>query len=229
MLFCSHLVPEFLVSVSLFCPLLLTPPQAVGLFTMAQWVNNPPTMHERHRRGRFDPWVRKIHPLEKEMAIHSSILAWTEKPGGLQSMGLQRIGHDWASMQPPQGLQELSTSLPLTVFSLLPSPGFCLISVLPTWWVYKLYNPSPDFVNKVLLEHSAPIHVCTVRGCFLVTSAELSSCHRDHRTLKPNVLTSRSFTEKYADSLTYIIIQPTVSLNWLNFEVIMMKIIRHTK
>ena len=37
-------------------------------------------------------------PLEKEMAPHSSTLAWkipwTEKPGGLQSMGLQRIGHD---------------------------------------------------------------------------------------------------------------------------------------
>ena len=39
--------------------------------------------------------------LEKEMATHSSILAarikWTEEPGGLQSMGLQRVGHDWAS------------------------------------------------------------------------------------------------------------------------------------
>ena len=38
------------------------------------------------------------HPLEKEMATHSSILAWrtpwTEEPGGLQSMGLQRVGHD---------------------------------------------------------------------------------------------------------------------------------------
>ena len=37
-------------------------------------------------------------PLEKEMATHSSILAWeiprTEKPGRLQSMGLQRIRHD---------------------------------------------------------------------------------------------------------------------------------------
>ena len=36
--------------------------------------------------------------LEKEMATHSSILAWripwTEEPGGLQSMGLQRVGHD---------------------------------------------------------------------------------------------------------------------------------------
>ena len=37
-------------------------------------------------------------PLEKEMATHSRILAWriawTEKPGGLQSMGSQRLGHD---------------------------------------------------------------------------------------------------------------------------------------
>ena len=37
-------------------------------------------------------------PLEKEMATHSGILAWrisqTEEPGGLQPMGLQRVGHD---------------------------------------------------------------------------------------------------------------------------------------
>ena len=33
-------------------------------------------------------------PLEKEMAIHSSILAWTEEPDRLQSMGSQRVGHD---------------------------------------------------------------------------------------------------------------------------------------
>ena len=37
-------------------------------------------------------------PLEEEMATHSSILAWemswTEEPGGLESMGPQRVGHD---------------------------------------------------------------------------------------------------------------------------------------
>ena len=40
-------------------------------------------------------------PLEKEMAIHSSTTAWkipwTEEPGRLQSMGSQRVGHDWAT------------------------------------------------------------------------------------------------------------------------------------
>ena len=39
-------------------------------------------------------------PLEEEMATHSNILAWeipmTEKPGSLQSMEPQRVGHDWA-------------------------------------------------------------------------------------------------------------------------------------
>ena len=48
-----------------------------------------------------ETWVPTLHredPLEKEMATHSSILAWripwTEEPGGLQSTGLQRVGHD---------------------------------------------------------------------------------------------------------------------------------------
>ena len=39
-----------------------------------------------------------FHALEKEVAIHSSVLAWripgTEEPGGLPSMGLHRVGHD---------------------------------------------------------------------------------------------------------------------------------------
>ena len=42
-----------------------------------------------------------FHALEKETATHSSILAWiipwTEEPGGLQSTGLQRVGHNWAT------------------------------------------------------------------------------------------------------------------------------------
>ena len=54
-------------------------------------------------RGSSQPrtWVSSLgweDPLEKEMATRSSTLAWkipwTEEPGGLQSMGLQRVGHD---------------------------------------------------------------------------------------------------------------------------------------
>ena len=44
------------------------------------------------------PFTFHFHALGKEMAIHSSILAWkilwTEESGGLQSMGSQRVGHD---------------------------------------------------------------------------------------------------------------------------------------
>ena len=50
------------------------------------------------RRLGFYPWVRE-DPLEKEMATHSNILVWripwTEKPGELQFMGLQRVRHEW--------------------------------------------------------------------------------------------------------------------------------------
>ena len=35
--------------------------------------------------------------LEKEMATYSSILVWTEKPGRIQSKGLQRVEHDWVT------------------------------------------------------------------------------------------------------------------------------------
>ena len=55
-----------------------------------------------------ETWVRSLgweDPLEKDMATHSSILAWkipwTEEPGGLQSMGSQRVGHDWAAFTLP--------------------------------------------------------------------------------------------------------------------------------
>ena len=73
---------------------LLSPfPPAPNPSLVAQWVKCLPTMWETQVRslGREDP-------LEKEMATHSSTLAWkipwTEKPGRLQSMGSQRVGHD---------------------------------------------------------------------------------------------------------------------------------------
>ena len=51
-----------------------------------------------------ETWVRSLgreDPLEKEMATHSSILAWRipwiEEPGQMQSTGSQRVGHDWVT------------------------------------------------------------------------------------------------------------------------------------
>ena len=55
-----------------------------------------------------ETWVWSLgweDPLEKEMAVHSSILAWripwTEKPSRLRSTGSQRVGHDWATSPSP--------------------------------------------------------------------------------------------------------------------------------
>ena len=62
-------------------------------YLVAQMVKHLPAVRET--------WVRSLgweDPLEKEMATHSSTLAWKipwmEEPGRLQSMGSQRVGHD---------------------------------------------------------------------------------------------------------------------------------------
>ena len=59
---------------------------------MAQTVNNLPAMQETGVQS-----LGWEDPLEKRMATHSRILAfripWTEEPGGLQSVGSQRVGH----------------------------------------------------------------------------------------------------------------------------------------
>ena len=66
---------------------------AYGASLVAQRLKRLPAMQET--------WVRALgreDPLEKEMATHSSTIAWkipwTEEPGRLQSMGSQRVGHD---------------------------------------------------------------------------------------------------------------------------------------
>ena len=60
---------------------------------MAQMVKNLPTMQKTRVQS-----LGQEDPLEKGMATHSSILAWRipwrEEPGGLPSMGSQRVGHD---------------------------------------------------------------------------------------------------------------------------------------
>ena len=63
---------------------------------VAQTVKCPPTMRETRVQS-----LGQEDPLEKEIATDSSTLAWkipwTEDPGRLQSVGSQRVGHDWAT------------------------------------------------------------------------------------------------------------------------------------
>ena len=77
---------------------------------VAQKVKNLPAI--------WETWVRNLSwedPLEEGMATHSSILAWsipwTEEPGGLESIGLQRVRHDWVA----SSAQHHGTIAPTTI------------------------------------------------------------------------------------------------------------------
>ena len=80
----------------LFAFKLLTLQEFILASLLAQMVKHLPAMQET--------WIQSLDredPLEKDMATYSSTLAWRipwlEEPGRLQSMGLQRVGHDWAT------------------------------------------------------------------------------------------------------------------------------------
>ena len=120
-------------------------------------------------------------PLEKGMATHSNILAWripwTEEPGELQSMGLQRAGHDWV----------VSTF----ITSLLHSP---FVYVTSSWLIYFIYGslyllihslqfwlspqslplwqPLTDFLNK--LECMSLFCCCCCCCCFVFQIPHIS-------------------------------------------------------
>ena len=78
-----------------------------------------------------------FHALEKEMATHSSVLAWripgTGEPGGLPSMGLHRVGHDWSNLAaaaaPQPGLEPTCSALESEVLTTGP-PGKSLNFIL---------------------------------------------------------------------------------------------------
>ena len=77
---------------------------------VAQWAKNLPVTQE------MQVWfLDQEDPLEEGMATHSSILAWripwTEEPGGLESMGSQRIWHDWIRKHVCRSVASLSSFL----------------------------------------------------------------------------------------------------------------------
>ena len=74
---------------------------------VAQLVKNPPAMQETPV-----PFLGREDPLEKEMATHSSVLAWkipwTEETSRLESMGSQRVGHDLVTKQHQKIIETIS-------------------------------------------------------------------------------------------------------------------------
>ena len=95
---------NFLYSQFCNCTKIPSPCSSVG----KEWACNAGDPGSIPRSGRFP---------RKENGNHSSILAWripwTEEPGGLQSMGLQRVGHDSVTKLPPPHIIQMLPSLPV--------------------------------------------------------------------------------------------------------------------
>ena len=113
-----------------------------------------------------ETWIWSLvweDPLEKGMATHSSILTWripwTEEPGGLQSMGLQRVRHDWAT-------NTFTPPFILLLFQhrgLKPKMGKCFSSVQFSHWVmssslrpHGLQHARPPCPSPTLRVHPNP-------------------------------------------------------------------------
>ena len=99
------------------------------------------------------PWVAKswprlsdftstfhFHALEKEMATHSSVLAWrvpgTGKPGGLPSLGLHRVGHDWSDLAVLLLIQQ--SAFCLECLYIISERNCCQINVWSKKWMWDL-------------------------------------------------------------------------------------------
>ena len=76
------------------------------IFSSGSAIKNLPAMQELQETQVLS--LGREDPLEKGMATHSSVLAWripcTEEPGGLQSMGSQRVGHDCSNLACMRGI-----------------------------------------------------------------------------------------------------------------------------
>ena len=87
-----------------------------------------------------------FHALEKEMATHSSVLAWripgTGEPGGLPSMGSHRVGHNWSDLAAVLGciacLARFSVPYPKYSSSIIPLPHDVTIRMSPDIGKYRL-------------------------------------------------------------------------------------------
>ena len=120
---------------------------------MAQTVKNPPAVQET--------WVSSLgwdDPLEEGVATHSSILAseiqWTEEPGGLQSTGSQRVGHDWAT-------NTLSRPLPFN-YLILCHPLLLLPSIFPSITVFprrQLFASGGQSIGFSASASALPMHI----------------------------------------------------------------------
>ena len=143
---------------------------------VAQMVKNPPAMQETQVQSLL--WE---DPLEDEMATHSSILAWripwTEEPGGLQSIGLQRVGHDWTTKH--QHIQVSIHNSPTQYINVCNIFIILTENVNSSICVNNYYSCNHQYIKKCLIWKSISplknkISDCTFYGW--KTGGSISSC-----------------------------------------------------
>ena len=132
---------------------------------VSQTVKRLPTMWETRVQS-----LGQKHLLEKEMAIHSNILAWKipwmEKPGRLQSMGLQRVGHDFQLCS----RQFLYLTQRIDKGPFLPKLPFLLCHFLLL--LVPLFSPCPPILLLVLPQSS----ILLIQGLDACCSISLRCC-----------------------------------------------------
>ena len=115
-------------------------------------------------------------PLEKEMATHSSILdwriPWMEEPGGLQSTGLQRVGHNWATslhfvcLERKESLLSLKQGLDLFLFFRFRWRSLLHFAEDRSFWGRTLLLPGFRWVNKYYNPKTAPCVLMNISASF---------------------------------------------------------------
>ena len=144
-------------------------------------------------------------PLEKEMATHSSTLAWkipwTEEPGRLQSMGSQRVRHDWATSLLPLRMKAINkkqeykhptTGIEVRLF------GMIFLSLLEwflsiIWWTFQ-------FILRVSWRRRGSHFLCTLPLCDHVTQL-FSPAHKGCQLLFLHVFQVLVLSAKCSEGL----------------------------
>ena len=113
-----------------------------------------------------------FHALEKEMATHSSVLAWripgTGEHGGLPSMGSHRVGHDWSEL-------EAAVASFISHFSLCQARKY-----IPSWVVGSGDYSSSFFLQcyQLLPKYSLPVHLSSKStNTYRMLSTKSSAAH----------------------------------------------------
>ena len=100
-----------------------------------------------HTRLKKFTFTFYFHALEKEMATHSSVLAWripgTEEPGGLQSMRSHRVGHDWSDLAAAAAAISILFFFNCSIVALPCYISFCCTIK----WISYMYTHTPSLLS----------------------------------------------------------------------------------